>query len=266
MKIFTRIFILVALLMLSISVITTSAQDDYCQNPDGCVTGFEASSFAALGSSSLPTDGQWYTFYWYNSGALNAPTFANESYSFSSAFSVQISITDYQAKGDVFNIYDNGGLIGTTSPAPFNDYTSCYIIDDCFADPDYSSGVFVLPAGSHTLTFETIQYCTADGNCRGGNGAIKADVNITANSGDELIDFIEGMGLPNGVENSLTGVLGQVTARLSDGNPNNDGAACDKLTDFMAHVQDRLDQGKLTAEQAGMLTDYAQMIKDFAGC
>ena len=59
-------------------------------------------------------------------------------------------MTDAFLRGDVFNVYDFGALIGTTSAVAASG--SCG--DDpmpCLADPLASSGVFALAKGAHSL-------------------------------------------------------------------------------------------------------------------
>lgn len=62
-----------------------------------------------------------------------------------------LKVTDAFFPGDVFNVFDFGNLIGSTSAA--NDGDSCGDNPDtCFADPLLSKGVFNLASGTHSIT------------------------------------------------------------------------------------------------------------------
>ena len=74
-----------------------------------------------------------------------------------------VTLTDLFARGDQFELFDAGVLVGSTS-VPTNDgATTCPssgIGNDilaCLADPTYSHGVFTVGAGAHSLTIEVIQ-------------------------------------------------------------------------------------------------------------
>ncbi len=70
------------------------------------------------------------------------------------------------------------------------------------------------------------------------------------------------MNLPNGVESDLLGPLHQVTTLLNDGKPNNDNGVCNKLNEFLVHVQDQLAATDITQAQASLLSVFAQAIID----
>lgn len=82
----------------------------------------------------------------------------------------------------------------------------------------------------------------------------------------DLIADVGAMGLPDGLANSLVARLGQVAALLNDGNPNNDGAACEKLNAFINHVNAKEGSGDLTASQASDLRNAANDISVAIGC
>ena len=82
----------------------------------------------------------------------------------------------------------------------------------------------------------------------------------------DIIDIITGLGLPNGVENSLLGPLHMAIALLEDGNPNNDTAVCGKLTAFLNEVNAKEANGDLTATQAQQLRDAVIAIQTSLGC
>ena len=81
-----------------------------------------------------------------------------------------------------------------------------------------------------------------------------------------LIDLIGTMGLPLGEATSLAAPLKEVLTLLTDGNPNNDVAACGKLSAFMNQVDAEQKSGSLTSAQAAQLTQLAGAIKTALGC
>jgi hypothetical protein len=67
------------------------------------------------------------------------------------AAGVNLKVTDAFLNGDVFDIFDFGVLIGSTSAVGTGG--ACGSDPEvCFADPLISSGIFALAAGSHSLT------------------------------------------------------------------------------------------------------------------
>jgi len=74
------------------------------------------------------------------------------------------------------------------------------------------------------------------------------------------------LGLPKGVENSLTANLKNIVKLLEDGNPNNDGAVCGKLGGFINKVDAKEKNGQLTTEQAEQLSQQANAIKTSLSC
>lgn len=75
-----------------------------------------------------------------------------------------VSVTDILLKGDQFSIYDNGiavsDVIGTTPDVPGgmseNIGGTQADPDIAFADPTYSSGIFAVDAGTHSIRVEVI--------------------------------------------------------------------------------------------------------------
>jgi len=95
----------------------------------------------------------WHQFSWTGSAGV----FNNESpFTFNSASSVDLKVTDAFVSGDRFEVYDFGVLVGTTSQVNgFAPWTS----DPNVAYPSggFSTGLYSLAAGNHSLTFKTIQ-------------------------------------------------------------------------------------------------------------
>jgi hypothetical protein len=51
-----------------------------------------------------------------------------------------------------------------------------------------------------------------------------------------LINYVNGQNLPAGIKNGIIGPLHQSVSILTDNNPNNDVAVCNKLDAFVAQV------------------------------
>ncbi len=63
-------------------------------------------------------------------------------------------VTDAFQKGDIFEVFDNGNSIGSTSSIPVN-ATSCGSDPEpCSTDPTVSHRIFELPAGPHSITIK----------------------------------------------------------------------------------------------------------------
>lgn len=71
---------------------------------------------------------------------------------------------------------------------------------------------------------------------------------------------------PGRADTDGTGPLNQIERLLSDGNPNNDGAVCDKLDSFEQSLADHVAEGSLTDEQAAQLAAYAEALSTSLGC
>ncbi|MBI3760854.1 MAG: LamG domain-containing protein [Chloroflexi bacterium] len=81
-----------------------------------------------------------------------------------------------------------------------------------------------------------------------------------------LIELVGNLGLPQGDENSLIAPLRRVASLLNDNNPDNDRAACGKLTAFINQVNAKERNGSLTAAQAAQLRQSAAAIKTDLRC
>ncbi len=122
------------------------------------------------------------------------------------------------------------------------------------------SPTVTLPVGTHVVTLTV-----GDGQ-ETATDTVLVTVQTPADAAQDLVDLVGGLGLPNGVANSLTAPLTQAAALLSDGNPNNDGAACGSLTAFMNQVSAKLANGSLTPSQAAQLTASALALWAALGC
>ena len=83
---------------------------------------------------------------------------------------------------------------------------------------------------------------------------------------NELIQDILEAGYANKVEKSLVAPLKQASPILEDGNPNNDGAACDKLGEFISNLNEKESSGQLKPEDADDFETRAWGIQTAIGC
>ena len=115
----------------------------------------------------------------------------------------------------------------------------------------------------------TIVTCTATDQA--GNAAeetFAATVAVTGGAAGFtiLINGIGSLGLGKTPTTSLGAPLKQAVKIITDGNPGNDGAACDKLASFQDHVGVRLADSTLTPANASLLSNYASALADSFGC
>ena len=110
--------------------------------------------------------GQWYTFGFLGSGGdallAGAPGFVlgmrsvaapDPAWDFTCVSACEIKITDGFQALDVFQLFDLGAPIGTTSATANNPDINCGNDElGCLANPNFSHGVFLLAAGAHSIT------------------------------------------------------------------------------------------------------------------
>ncbi|MGE3540938.1 MAG: PEP-CTERM sorting domain-containing protein [Candidatus Tectimicrobiota bacterium] len=115
-----------------------------------------------VGATSLPVtpDNTWYTF---DVDSLSALSGGLEwidlndgtplAFVLSTSTPVRLTVVDAGFAGDRFQVYDNGQLLGETSPGA-NTYPLSLGLDfdAALADARWSRGVYVLAAGSHSIT------------------------------------------------------------------------------------------------------------------
>jgi hypothetical protein len=125
---------------------------------------------AALGAISAPvhadniTTGVWYAFGFTTTGTplfgpgLAAGTNPAGVLAPSAPWTITLSkpalltVTDVEISGDQFTMYDNGVLLGTTSTPVPNGSSVGECISCALADPNFSHGFFMLPAGVNSIT------------------------------------------------------------------------------------------------------------------
>jgi hypothetical protein len=102
-------------------------------------------------AGTIIVGGGWQAFTW-----DNAPgTFNSEGpLTYTSANPTRLTVTDAFLDGDRFQVFDNGTLLGLTS-APTADGNSVDGNPDAaVTNPKFSSGKFLLAAGSHAVTLK----------------------------------------------------------------------------------------------------------------
>jgi hypothetical protein len=120
---------------------------------------------------AVTVGGGWQFFEWNNApGSFNV----EGAFTFTSASSTLLTITDTGVDGDRFSLFDFGTLIGTTS-VPANDgYDNETLTpDQTLTDPRYSHGFFPLSPGNHSITIQIIE---AARGYSGGGADFRVDV------------------------------------------------------------------------------------------
>lgn len=82
------------------------------------------------------------------------------------ALPVMLIVVDGSLPGDQFQVYDNGVPLGLTSSVAMGPGESCAGGDGpvhCLLDPLYSSGIWLLMPGSHSITISTVGGYTLGG-------------------------------------------------------------------------------------------------------
>lgn len=107
------------------------------------------------------TDAAWQPFYFadVDSPWLDKPAFDDTTQAISftvtvpSGQSVYLKVTDIGVAGDVFQVFDNGTLLGTTSVPTGSDSDDIGLdYDAAFADAKWSHSGWTLSAGTHVIT------------------------------------------------------------------------------------------------------------------
>ena len=127
-------------------------------------------SFQLESTTPIILDGPWYEFQFFGAGepavgclsggcvsssAGNSQFVGDPPWTFlAPASGALLTVTDAFLRGDVFDIFDFGTRIGSTSTVEVGG--SCVPNetnpDDCLNDPLTSSGIFALAAGNHSIT------------------------------------------------------------------------------------------------------------------
>ncbi len=125
-----------------------------CVGRPGCmmaktILGLTAFVFCTLSQADTPLDeGSWTAF---KNCRLGVHCPAPAPFTFATASGACVSVTDAFLKGDQFEAFDDGKLLGRTSPPISDDGINERDPDLAFADPRWSSGTFIVGAGSHSI-------------------------------------------------------------------------------------------------------------------
>jgi hypothetical protein len=106
-------------------------------------------AFSALASADTVSAGDgWHVWSFGAAGSAGNPTF-----DFTAAGPVHITVTDAFLAGDIFDVYDNGSLLGSTSSPTAIFGSTCGANPDACLAGGWSSGIWNLGAGSHLISF-----------------------------------------------------------------------------------------------------------------
>ena len=152
-------------------------------------------------STPLAADGQWQAFgvdsfsavsggtEWIDNDYTNAAGYGTAldfTFTIAAGFAGQLTVVDASMAGDVFNVFNHGSLLGTTSGVPVQLYGSAPDIGDdhdaALLNSAFSRGVFTLGAGSYSISGALAQSLMLDDGAGGlsplnaTSGAIKLSV------------------------------------------------------------------------------------------
>ncbi len=143
------VFLLAFTFLACSSIVMAGPNDGLAEGEEPQGGGFSGPITPGAGwscSSDVPP-----SFFW----GAGEPTFADDGpFTFEGNFCV--FVTDSFAPGDAFTIYDNGSPVGSTPLVPQGESQGCTDPQLDFEDPAFSSGVFAVGAGSHSITIEVI--------------------------------------------------------------------------------------------------------------
>ena len=107
-------------------------------------------------STNLTPDGEWVIFRWFFASGSMKSLDGPYLFEVPPGADAELDVTDWGIAGEVFDVYDNGIKIGTTSALT----SSAEVIaspDLAFTNPSWSSGTFPISAGSHSIEIEVVQ-------------------------------------------------------------------------------------------------------------
>ena len=144
-------------LMVSVAGVSTSAQ---AGAPTIAVNTWYTGQFGSAGSPL--TGGDIF-------GVGVTPPFGTATVAPTSAWTVDLTspgeliVTDLEASGDQFTLYNNGVLLGTTSVPTDGTYVG-YDISSVLSNPVFSHGTFALPTGLDTITGNLTDLTVGEGD------------------------------------------------------------------------------------------------------
>jgi hypothetical protein len=138
----------------------------------GLVVGLLAILAGTVQAVPLTVDGPWQNFSW-----SGGPNVWNDEgpFTYTGVSWTSLKVTDGGLSGDQFRVYNHGALLGTTSVPTYNEaLRGNWDYDMLFAHPDSSSGQWLLPPGSHSITLYTIAIPPGEPKGAGGIRAVSA--------------------------------------------------------------------------------------------
>jgi hypothetical protein len=143
---------------------------------------FTMSLAAQATSVPLADNGQWQAFgvdsqaslsggtEWIDNDDTNATGYGTPltfSFTIAAGWKGQLTVVDAVLAGDVFNVFNNGALLGATSSVPVQQYSTApdtgFDYDAALQDSRFSRGVYTLGAGHYNISGVLAQSLMFDG-------------------------------------------------------------------------------------------------------
>jgi hypothetical protein len=104
---------------------------------------------AATAGATPVALGTWEPFFFGSTGS----TASGSPFTFTSSGAAVVTVTDAYCQGDRFTVSDGATTLGTTTPVAVDLACNTIVSDPdlALADPEYSSGRFVVGAGAHSV-------------------------------------------------------------------------------------------------------------------
>jgi hypothetical protein len=83
-------------------------------------------------------------------------TFARESFAFELNEPTRLQVIDFKHHGDMFDVYDHGKLLGSSSKVVYDENVETYAAtpQEALLDDHFSKGAFSLEKGNHNITIK----------------------------------------------------------------------------------------------------------------
>lgn len=138
-------------------------------------------------ATEAPLDGSWVTLIGPEVPSLPPPdspspyTFPGGPWTMSFTGMVKLTVTDWLAAGDLFQVYNYNILLGTGSSVPLS---GAYATtpDQALGNPKFSQNTWFLPAGDYSLSFRSSKFAPTYSN---GTIAFKVE-RVVPESGNTL--------------------------------------------------------------------------------
>lgn len=114
---------------------------------------FNPVNFVAEGGVATTLNETFSTFRWKGDKA-----YAKESFEVNIDTPARVQVTDYKNRGDMFEIFDNGKSLGTTSKVDGKKDEDIFAgtPEEALLDERFSKGTFDLAAGKHKITVKAV--------------------------------------------------------------------------------------------------------------